>query len=101
MGAHPAYETWVFEDDVVLDRGRVSAFLDGLKGSVLRLKGIVAFEEGPAIVQMVGRRWRFEPMRYSDETKATSRLIAIGLEGAMDHHAMSRMIRQAVRANKR
>jgi G3E family GTPase len=94
LSAHPAYETWVFEDDVVLDRDRFSTFLDNLEGSVLRLKGIVAFQDGPVIVQMVGRRWRFEPVGQTTEID-TSRLTAIGLKGAMDRDAMTGQIRPA------
>ena len=59
---HP-FRTWLWQDNASFDRDRLSALLDALPPSVLRLKGgcRIGPQGAPHLLQMVGRRWTLAP----------------------------------------
>jgi G3E family GTPase len=55
------FQTFVFEDPGVLDRGRFVRFLESLPPSLFRCKGWVRFPDSSVIVNYSGGNYRLEP----------------------------------------
>lgn len=81
-----SFDSVVLEVDTALDRDRVEAALQAWPDSVLRVKGILRFNNHPDrlhIVHRVGRRWSIEPARASLDSTHTGKLVVIGLPGTL------------------
>ena len=96
-GAHPvphdagashrsAYVTWSWAASTPVDRQRLDRFLAELPPAVLRMKGAVTVAEGAVLtVDVVGRRRTVAAARTGATPVAGgSRLVAVGIRGALD-----------------
>lgn len=63
------FQTFSFEDDRPMQRGRLIQFLDSLPPTVFRCKGWVRFPDASAFVDFTGGRYRTEP---HDNPRATA-----------------------------
>lgn len=90
--AEPAFDSAVVEVDGTFDRDRIEAALRDWPDSVLRVKGILRFDNHPDrlhIVQRVGRRWSIEPAPNGLNSTHTGKLVVIGLPGTLHHRDLT------------
>ncbi len=88
---HAHFQTWSFTGAAPLSGAglveAISAFPDG----IVRAKGILHLREDAAhryLLQLVGRRYSIEPGRPWGDDEPGSRLVVIGLPGAVDATAL-------------
>lgn len=60
-----------------LDRMDVEALVETAPSSLYRAKGVIKLEDGPSVLQAVGRRWRWTPAG-PEAAKLAGRLVVIG-----------------------
>lgn len=84
------YLTWSWTTSQPITSAALNAFLHDLPSGVLRLKGLVALDDGSAVlVQVVGRQSVVTPLRAPLESD--SRLVAIGLGELLDRADLDRI----------
>ena len=84
---HPAFATWSFSGDAPLSGAGLVAAIAEFGEGIVRAKGFLHLREDPAsryLLQLVGRRYSIEPDRPWGEEPPGSRLVVIGLPGAID-----------------
>jgi len=80
-----AVGTMILAADHPLDRRALEMCLENLPDGILRIKGVLRLQDlagGSALLQAVGRRWRWHPA--PDDDAICDRLVIIGLPSAVD-----------------
>ncbi|MEN9594176.1 MAG: hypothetical protein RLY23_659 [Actinomycetota bacterium] len=96
---HVSHETWSWECDTVINRGRFEAVLESLPDRVLRVKGVVNFEGSPihrSIVQRVGSRLAITQGAAWGSDRATSRVVLIGYPGSINPEVLAEAFNEAL-----
>ena len=82
---HADHHSWAWTIDAPLRRPDVERWVANLSNDIVRVKGVLALSDDPAcatVLQVVGRRMRFERGEPWGATPPHSRLVAIGLPGS-------------------
>jgi Ni2+-binding GTPase involved in maturation of urease and hydrogenase len=82
---HAHHHTWAWTIEAPLHRHDVERWVANLDSDIVRAKGVLALHDEPSratVLQVVGRRMRFEPGEPWGTTSPRSRLVAIGLPGS-------------------
>ncbi len=90
--SHPAFETWSWSGDAPLSGAGLVEAIKGMPDGIVRAKGLLALREDLAqryLLQLVGRRFVIEADRPWGDAPPTSRLVVIGLPGAVDAGALT------------
>ncbi|MEA2153933.1 MAG: hypothetical protein QOE11_73 [Solirubrobacteraceae bacterium] len=84
---HPAFETWSWSATAPVSGAGLAEELEAWPDGIVRAKGLLHLREDAAsryVMQVVGRRYSIEPDRPWGEDQPASRLVVIGLPGAID-----------------
>lgn len=95
--AHPNYATWSWAGQAPLDGAGLSQAIRALPDGVLRVKGILRLREDPEhryVLQLVGRRGAIARDRPWGADAPGSRLVMIGLSGAVRRRELDAMMRR-------
>jgi G3E family GTPase len=88
---HPRYETWSWTGDAPLSGAGLVEALPALPDGIVRAKGLLHLREDPArcyLLQLVGRRYTIAAQRPWGGAAPRSRVVVIGLPGAVDGQAL-------------
>ncbi|MEN4921756.1 GTP-binding protein [Achromobacter spanius] len=92
---HP-FQSWLWRAPALLDADRLAAALRGLPREVLRAKGWVDTDRhGRVLVQLAGRRVRFDARARPPADLDGPSLVLIGMRGGVDLEAVSARLAQA------
>ncbi|NYZ14557.1 GTP-binding protein [Azospirillum sp. RWY-5-1] len=98
---HADFATWSAETSRPIDRGRFAEAMAALPPGVVRAKGVLRFADDdstrPAVFHMVGRRMSIEPLAEPADTQPGSRLVAIGIPGALGPDGLWPLLNEALR----
>ena len=98
---HP-FQSWLWRAPALLDADRLAAALRGLPREVLRAKGWVDTDRhGRVLVQLAGRRVRFDARARPPVDLDGPSLVLIGMRGGVDVEAVSARLAQAFARGKR
>jgi G3E family GTPase len=88
-----AFDTWTYTSEQQIERRRLVELIEALPRGVLRAKGILCLTDDPerrTVFQLSGRRSMFTAGEPWGTAQAGSRLVLIGLAGAIDGQALQR-----------
>ena len=94
------FQAWSWRSAAPLDRSAFRAAVRRLPASLLRMKGVLAFADGPdqrAVFQMVGKRHTLETS--GGPAPAESVLVAIARTGELDGEALTALLEGCVASN--
>lgn len=98
---HADFATWSAETARPIDRGRFTEAMAALPPGVVRAKGVLRFaaddSSRPAVFHMVGRRQSIEPLAEPADRQPGSRLVAIGIPGALGPDGLWPFLNEALR----
>jgi G3E family GTPase len=84
---HPTFATWSFSGDAPLSGTGLVEAIQAFPDGIVRAKGLLHLREDPSsryLLQLVGRRYSIQPDRPWGDDPRGSRLVVIGLPGAVD-----------------
>lgn len=89
--AHPSFETWSWRGQEAISGAGLVEAIEELPDGIVRAKGLLHLREDPAsryVLQVVGRRFSVTADRPWSGDAPGSRLVVIGLPGAIDADAL-------------
>ena len=89
--AHPHYATWSWTGDAPLSGAGLVEAIGALPDGIVRAKGVLHLQEDAEhryVLQLVGRRYSIDAQGPWGDEPPGSRLVVIGLPGAVDEQAL-------------
>jgi G3E family GTPase len=92
------YDTWSFKSDIPLNGNCFKSLVTSLPHGVLRAKGVLYLQEDPElqyVFQLVGKRWRIEPIGALQEKAPSSNLVMIGTPNSINDEWLYQKMQEA------
>lgn len=81
----PGFARWTIEPDAAIERTALEAILNAVPDGILRVKGVVTFDDGARhVLQLAGRRWCLSPLPERSGAQPADAIVIIGRDEAED-----------------